>query len=135
MTRPLIGRRGSGVLAGCMLLLGTACASSGGARPGDASGPFAEGWRPQTVRLVVQNLNFSDARLYAIRTGSRSILGVVGGKQDAEFVMEWLRSEPLRIEIDLLARPRCSTREMQVDPGDILELQIESVFSVDAVCR
>jgi len=91
--------------------------------------------RPPQVRLIVQNRNFSDARLYAVRRSARESLGIVGGKQDAEFMLEWPSPEPLRIEINMLAGPRCVTEEMQVDPGDILELQIAVVFTNTAGCR
>jgi hypothetical protein len=39
------------------------------------------------------------------------------------------------IEIDMLAGPKCFTEELPVDPGDVLELQIASVFSSTAACR
>ncbi len=109
----------------------SACAS-GGSEQGSAS-PFAQS-RPTTVRLLVQNRNFSDARLYTYRRGARQALGIVIGKQDREFTFEWSAPDPLRIEIDMLAGPRCTTEEMQVDPGDILELQIEPVFTSSS-CR
>jgi len=90
--------------------------------------------RPTTVRLLVQNRNFSDARLYTYRRGERRALGIVTGKQEAEFTIEWGFPDPLLIEIDLVAGPRCRTAEMQVDPGDILELQIAPVFTTTS-CR
>ena len=91
--------------------------------------------RPDSVLLEVQNLNFSDARLYAIRDGQRLSLGRVGGKQDARFTIPWRFSQDLRIEINLLAGPTCVTERLTVDRGDILELQISSVFSQSAFCR
>lgn len=90
--------------------------------------------RATTIRLIVQNRNFADARLYVLRRGARSALGTVGGKQDAEFTLDWLLPEPMQVEIDMLAGPRCVTQEMQVDPGDILELQIDAVFSQSSAC-
>lgn len=114
------------------VLASSACASSGAPL---RSQPFSSDGRATSVRLIVQNRNFSDARIYAVRRGARTALGVVGGKQDAEFTLDWLFPEPLRIEIDLLAGERCSTEEMQVDPGDILELQIDAVFSRSSGCR
>jgi hypothetical protein len=41
---------------------------------------------------------------------------------------------PFRVEIDLLAGGRCVTRELQVDPGDTVYLQIESRLSSMAEC-
>lgn len=92
--------------------------------------PVAE----QSVRLHVQNRNFSDARLYALALGKRTRLGVVGGKRDAVFSIPWPHAEPMRIEIDLLAGPKCTTRAIEVDPGDTLDLQIQPVLYDTRAC-
>ncbi len=60
---------------------------------------------------------------------------MVGGKEDAEFTLDWPITTPLRIEIDLLAGERCVTEELRADPGDIFELQIASVFHETRGCR
>lgn len=120
---------------GAIVLLAFVLAGCGSAPPPNLPQPFSgNSGRATSVRLIVQNRNFSDARLYALRSGRRTALGVVGGLQDAEFTLDWVLPEPLRIEIDMLAGPRCSTEEMQVDPGDILELQIDAVFSRSSAC-
>jgi hypothetical protein len=113
-------------------LLTVGCGSSGPSSEGD---PFAGSQRDATVLIIVQNLNFSDARLYTLVRGARKQLGIVGGKQDAEFTLPWSIPEPLQIEINLLAGPQCYTRELMVDPGDIIELQISTVFSQSSACR
>lgn len=114
-----------------ILVLG-ACASSSTPPPGgDPFGEPGEG----SIRIIVQNLNFSDARLYVLRRGARSTLGIVGGKTDAEFSLDWDISDPVQIEIDMLAGPSCTTRAIQADPGDIIELQIASVFRNSQACR
>lgn len=113
-----------------VLLLGaSACASAG-------SDPFGGGRGGEdSVTLHVRNLNFADARLYTIRRSStRRLLGSVSGKQEQEFTIDWEFSEPLRIQIDLLAGPTCTTDELIVDPGDVLQLEIDAVFT-SAVCR
>lgn len=114
-----------------ILTLG-ACASSAAAPPG--ADPFAD---PDegTIRILVQNLNFSDARLYVVRRGSRSQLGIVGGKTDAQFTLDWAFADPLQIEIHMLAGPTCTTREIPADPGDVVELQVASVFRDTRACR
>lgn len=123
-------------LRASLLVLGVAlsgCASSTGS---SNPGPFdTSSARPADVQLIVQNRNFADARLYTIQRGKRTQLGTVGGKRDAEFTLPWTMSDPLRIEINLLAGPTCTTREMLVDPGDILDLQIAAVFSQSSFCR
>ena len=125
-----------------LALMLTACATSGrplgggGAAAGDAEDPFSSSTsRPSQIRIEVQNLNFQDARLYALRSsGTRVSLGSVGGKTDAVFDVDWQFNMDLRIEINLLAGPRCTTRPIQVQPGDILQLQIASVFSQSRAC-
>ncbi|MDA1102641.1 MAG: hypothetical protein O2956_03505 [Gemmatimonadetes bacterium] len=118
-----------------LLLAAVALMGCGAGRPEPVREPFTASGRPETIRIIVQNLNFADARLFAYRRGARSSLGSVGGKQDGEFSLPWRFPEPLRIEINLLAGPTCSTEEILVDPGDILELQISSVFSSSSFCR
>lgn len=102
-----------------ILLLG-ACALPGS---GDPFAAAQEG--PQRVTLHVRNLNFSEVTLWAVAATGRRRLGTVGGKQDSVYSLTWLVSEPLQIEMDLLAGPRCWTEELIVDAGDILDLEIE----------
>lgn len=87
------------------------------------------------IRIEVINRNFSDATLWAISPGGRQRLGIVTGKTDATFTLDWDFSQPLQIEIDLLAGERCVTAPLQVDPGDVLELQIEVELRRTAFCR
>jgi hypothetical protein len=117
---------------GLLALAATAC-GAGGDFP-DRRDPFPASL-PTTVRIIVQNRNFQDARLYTYRRGTRSLLGTVPGKADREFVINWDFPDPMSVEIDMLAGPRCITEELMVDPGDILELQIAPRFSDTAGCR
>ena len=119
-------------LAMLALVALSACASSSGSRSGME--PFSDTGADDTITIVVQNRNFADARLYALRPGGREILGTVTGLSDDEITLDWSFSEPLRIEIDLVAGPSCTTREIRVDPGDVLELQIASVFTESQAC-
>lgn len=116
------------------LVLGMAsggCASSGQA---PVSGPFTESGEEDSVRIEVLNLNFQNARLYAISPGRRTLLGTARGKENSTFTLDWEIPTLLQIEIDLLAGPRCITEAIQMDPGDILEVRIASVFSQSS-CR
>ena len=71
-------------LVAVVALVLSACASSGTRAPE----PFTSSSRPRTIRIMVQNINFSDARLFAIRRGTRMPLGTVGGKQDEDFTLD-----------------------------------------------
>lgn len=87
-----------------------------------------------TIRVHVQNDNFMDARLHALGSGGRYLLGVVTGRQQAILEIPWDFSGSLRIEIDLLAGSKCTTRTIDVNPGDTFDLRIESTLSKTAVC-
>ena len=80
-------------------------------------------------------MNFNDVRLFALTPTGRRSVGQVGGKQDAEFELDWPISAYMSIQIDMVAGPTCTTQEMQVDPGDILELQVAVVFDQTVGCR
>jgi hypothetical protein len=121
-------------LAGA-LLAATACASGG---PQSGGSPFSEDLAErQEVRIAIQNNNFSDATLWTlVRDGRRQRLGIVTGKTESVFTVPWTFSEPLRIEFDLVAGPRCVTENIDVDPGDTLELQIATDLSMmSSWCR
>ncbi len=124
--------RTMGRVATLLLLAALGCASGSASRAG---GLFGAPSQSTTVRIVVQNRNFQDARLFTHRLGGRAILGMVGAKVDREFVLDWDIPEPLYIEIDMLTGPRCFTDELIVDPGDVLELQIAPEFSRTMGCR
>ena len=80
-------------------------------------------------------MTFNDVRLFALAPPGRTSLGQVGGKQDAECELDWPVSAYMSIEINMGAGPKCETQEMQVEPGDVLELQIAVIFEQPAGCR
>ena len=125
-----MGKFGSGLMV-ALLAAGACSSSSAGEWNGEGVYPA---FRPTTVRIVVQNRNFADARLYTHRRGTRSMLGTITGKTDRDFVIDWGQTDPMYMEIDLVAGPKCFTPELQVDPGDILELQIAVRFAETAGC-
>ena len=114
-------------LAGAALAL-VACASG---NPRSAGSPFSQDpAERQEIKISVQNNNFSDATLWAlVRDGRRQRLGQVTGKTEAVFTVPWSFSEPMRIEFDLVAGPRCTTESLDVDPGDTIEMIIAVDFS------
>lgn len=123
------------ILSFGLVLTAVACATSApGASQPDAD-PFTEFGPPTSITLLVDNRNFSDARLHVLRPGSTRSLGVVGGKSQAEFELDWDITDPIQIRIDLLAGPTCTTEELRADPGDVLELQIDQDFMHTRGCR
>jgi hypothetical protein len=117
-----------GGIAAALVLGG--CASGGTT----ADSPFGGADRAREITIEVQNMNFSDARLYAIRDGQRLSIGMVGGKQNATLRVPWDFNQQLRIEMNLLAGPTCVTEALPVDAGDVLELQIPGVFGRSSIC-
>ncbi len=80
--------------------------------------------KPQ-IRINVVNLNFADATLTARRGAESHRLGTVAGKGQASYVLEWPLPLALQIEISLLAGGSCRSTPLYVDPGDIVDLQIQ----------
>jgi hypothetical protein len=120
------------VLSAGTLLMG-GCGTSGRTIPG--ADPFAGGAAAAEVRLRVRNNNFYDATLWALNdSGSRRRLGTVSGNQSAVFTMPWPYAATLRVQIDLLAGSTCTTDPISVNPGDDLELQIQSTATSN-FCR
>lgn len=110
------------VLAGCVT------------RGGNGNPPGIPGLEDQ-IEIRVINNNFSDARLYAVHPGGREYIGVLTGKTEANYTLDWDWSHTLAIEISLLAGGTCTTEELIVDPGEALFLSIDSTMSTMANCR
>lgn len=109
-----------------------ACATASDPPPS----PFSDAPGDREIRIEIQNLNFSDATVWAVvQSGRRIRLGTVRGKSDSIFTLPWEFSLPLSMDIDMLAGPRCRTEGLQVDPGDFIQLQIQPVFSETERCR
>ena len=86
-------------------------------RGGEASG---EG----QIRIEVQNQNFNDASLHALRGGERVRLGDVGGKSDRQFTLRWNFSMDLQVEVDLVGGGTCRVDPLNADPGDRIWIRI-----------
>ncbi len=77
-----------------------------------------------TISFHITNLNFTQATIYGVTTGNRLKLGVVEGKKDRVLTMPLTSPTFVRLEINLLAGPVCSTEELSADPGDDFDLVI-----------
>ena len=73
--------------------------------------------------IEVDNDNFHDATVYAVRSGYRQRLGFVSGNRTETFKFRWPDGD-LRIEIKLLAVGSYYSQIMSVDQGDELRLTI-----------
>lgn len=121
--------RWSPALLTLVLLFTTGCAATQTANPFDGA---VQGDR--TIRIEVRNFNFADATLFARRGSQRIRMGVVTGKTDRNFDVPWTISVPLQVEINLLAGDRCITPPRNVEPGEVILLQIPINLSNDSDC-
>lgn len=94
-----------------------------GCATGGSDDPFSPG-DARRVEIEAVNLNWNDATLYVLRNGHRQRIGVVAGKGDRTFTVDWPSTYEMRIEIDVLTRGTCVTAGMHVDPGDSLRIEI-----------
>jgi hypothetical protein len=107
-----------------VVVLSTACSSSGGDQP-----PRSFGQAPSTVTIEVNNRNFARATLHWVTGGTRRRLGAVEGLNEVTFTIDRFSvSQPVQIEINQTAGQRCTTRQIIVDPGDVLYLEIRVNF-------
>lgn len=102
-----------------------AMSACGGSSRSSTGSPFRRLEAESSILIRVVNVNFLDARLFAVRRGSRTRIGSVTGKTNAEFKVAWRFSDFLEIEIHLVGGRTCTTLPLMTDPGDIIELQID----------
>jgi hypothetical protein len=104
-----------------------ACLLAGCALGGTGSDPFSEGTRgEQEIKVFITNLAFMDATVHSVTNGSRRRLGRVTGKRESVFTVPFRHSAEFYLEIDIMAGPKCRTEMMFVDPGDHVELVIQT---------
>jgi hypothetical protein len=93
----------------------------------EAKNPFAPAGTRQgegSIQVRVENQNFSDATVHAIRGGERIRLGQVTGKSEKSFNVRWNFSLPLEFEVDIIGGYGCGVRPLSVDPGDRVWVRI-----------
>jgi hypothetical protein len=119
-----------------LVLLAIMLAGCGTRGPRPSANPFdGQGVGVPQIRLRIRNANFYDATITAIGDNTQRRLGVVGGNSSATFTMPWEFSSGLRVQIDLLAGPSCTTDTLQVNPGDDIEFQIPPDLGVSGFCN
>jgi len=80
--------------------------------------------REGNIQVRVENLNFGDATVHALRGGERIRLGQVTGKSEKSFTVRWNFSLPLEFQVDLVGGGACGIQPMTVDPGDRIWVRI-----------
>ena len=104
------------------LLVLTACLGRGGTPNDPFNGRRAEG--PGRLQVEVQNLNFNDLTVFAIRQGQQIRLGDVTGKSNREFAIDWDFAVPVQFRIDIVGGRSCRIREINADPGSSILLHV-----------
>jgi hypothetical protein len=116
--------------------LGLTTAGCGTRGPRASANPFDEsGVGVPRIRLLVRNANFYDATITVLGDTTQRRLGIVGGNATATFSMPWEFSSGLRVQIDLLAGPSCTTDTIQANPGDDIEFQIPPDLGASGFCN
>lgn len=106
-----------------LLLAPAACVRGYGQRKNPFAAP-GSGPGEGSIDVRVENHNFGDATIHALRGGERIRLGEVTGKTDKSFNVRWNFSLPLEFEINIIGGEGCYVRAMNVDPGDDVWVRI-----------
>ncbi|MDE2762416.1 MAG: hypothetical protein OXQ94_04300 [Gemmatimonadota bacterium] len=119
-TLPGISSRRTPFLAVLLAAALAGCMGTGG-QTGD---PIEEGARgTEQIELLVRNNNFNQATVYTSPEHGSKRLGVVRGKSEATFRLEW-HLPYLQLRIKFLAGSTVLTETLSVDSDDRLELII-----------
>lgn len=100
-----------------------ACYQRGAKQRNPFAAPGSERGK-ESIRVRVENQNFNDATIHAIRGGERIRLGQVTGKTESTFTLPWTFSLPLQFQVHLNGGADCNVRAISVDPGDEIWVRI-----------
>ena len=94
----------------------TACASSRTSGPNPFAGEGGGGSSVEDqIRVDIQNLNFNDITVWAVRQGQRIRVGRVTGKTDETFRIDWNLALPIYFVIDVTGGRSCRTSQVSVE--------------------
>ena len=109
-------------LLGCVLALFLAGCFRGYGQPDN---PFNESQGAGgEISIRVDNQNFQDVTLYALRGGEPMRLGDIIGKSTGRFTVDWNFSLPLEFRAEMVGGGSCNIRSLNVDPGDRVWVRI-----------
>lgn len=109
-------------------LVGAAgCAQSRQTAPSPFDGGGARGNATEDpIRVEIQNLNFNDITVWAVRQGQRLRLGRVTGKTDETFRIQWNPAVPIYFVIDVTGGRSCRTPQVAVEPDAYVWVTVPS---------
>jgi hypothetical protein len=91
--------------------------------PFDGSSSAASG-AEDPIRIDIQNLNFNDVTVWAMRQGQRVRLGRVTGKTDETFRIDWNLAIPISFVIDVTGGRACQTGQVGVERDGIVWVSV-----------
>lgn len=94
-----------------------ACGTSRRTAPSPFDGTAGEGSGAEDpIRVEVQNINFNDITVWAVRPGGqRTRLGRVTGKTDETFRIQWNLAVPIYFAVDVTGGRGCRTAQVSVE--------------------
>jgi len=103
------------------LALAVALAGCGGGAAGH--NPFDPSSIPNAspsedpIQIDIQNSNFNDVTIWAMRSGQRIRLGRVTGKTDQRFRIAWNAAIPISFSVDVVGGRGCRSNSLAVEPN------------------
>jgi len=107
-----------------LTLSGCAGGGAGSPNPFDQSSIRGSSPSEDPIQIDVQNSNFNDVTIWAIRSGQRIRLGRVTGKTDQRFRIAWNPALPIYFSIDVVSGRGCTTNSLPVEPNARVWLMI-----------
>jgi len=98
-------------------LAGCGGGATGGHNPFDPNSIRGSSAAEDPIQIDVQNSNFNDVTIWAIRSGQRVRLGRVTGKTDQRFRIAWNAAVPIYFAIDEVGGRGCRTNSLSVEPN------------------
>lgn len=105
------------LLAFALTLSGCGGGNAGTRNPFDPNAVPASSSAEAPIQIDVQNSNFNDVTIWAIRSGQRIRLGRVTGKTDQQFRIGWNPALPIYFTIDEVGGRGCRTNMLSVEPN------------------
>lgn len=107
-------------------------------QPSPARPDSASARRERLEPLVkIENDNWLDVHVYAVRDGEPFSLGFVTGPGQAEFKMPWMATVP-GAQVQILVLPIGGNEDylsepLVVNPGDVLQLNVQNILPLSTV--
>jgi hypothetical protein len=126
--------RGRWILLFCGLVAASGCAALGG---GGAQGdPFARGGSSANQLILRANNTLAeDVSVRVVDRGRILDLGTVPGRSTRQFTVEWSGSSRLGFQVEPFSGRRHTLPLISVEPGDLLELVIQSPIERSVIRR